>query len=71
MLTKSIVRQIKQVAKNWQTDLGLPFHAILPATTVVTAAAVEGIRFRERFFPPGGDAVGVPLPSLERGRLVP
>ena len=52
MLTKSIVTQIKRVAKNWQTDLGLPFQAVLPATTVVTAAAVEGIAFRERFFPP-------------------
>ena len=71
MLTKSIVTQIKRVAKNWQTDLGLPFQAVLPATTVVTAAAVEGIAFRERIFSPGSDAVGFSLPSLERRRNVP
>ena len=52
MLINSIVTQIKRVAKNWQTDLGLPFQAVLPATTVVTAAAVAGITFRERFPPP-------------------
>jgi hypothetical protein len=66
MLAKSIVIQIKRVAKNWQTDLGLPFHAVLPATTVVAAAAAEGITFRKRCFSPGSDAVGISFPSLER-----
>jgi hypothetical protein len=66
MPTKSIVAQVARVAKNWQTDLGLPFHAVLSATAIVAAAAVEGIAFRERCFSPGGDAVGLSFPSLER-----
>ena len=66
MPSKSIVAQVKRVAKHWKTDLGLPFHAVLPATTVVAAAAAEGITFRERCFSPGSDAVGISFPSLER-----
>jgi len=58
MLNKSIVRLIQKVAEKWRTDLALPFEALLPAATVVTAAALEKISFRERFFPPGGDPLG-------------
>ncbi|MCY3023089.1 MAG: hypothetical protein NTW87_29280 [Planctomycetota bacterium] len=70
MLTRSIVTAIRRVAQNWRTDLGLPFHNVLPATVIVTAAALEGISFRERFFPPGSDAVGLSVSGSERGRFV-
>jgi hypothetical protein len=65
MLTHSIVSQIQQVAKKWRTDLSLPFEDILPATVVVTAAAIEGITFRQRFFPSSGDAVGFSGPGAQ------
>ena len=71
MLTQSIVRHIRRVARKWQTDLGLPFDAVLPASAVVTAAALAGVTFRERFFSPGRDAMVLSLPSFERGRIVP
>lgn len=65
MLTKSIVKLIQKVAKKWQTDLALPFQKILPAEVVVTAAALEKVTFRERFFSPGSDSVGVSGSSLK------
>lgn len=65
MLTNSIVKLIQKVAKKWQTDLALPFQEILPAEVVVTAAALEKITFRERFFPPGSNSMGVSSSSFE------
>ena len=71
MLNRSIVRQIRQVARNWQTDLALPFASVLPTTTVVMAAALEKSSFRERFFPPGGHVMGLSGAGAERGRFLP
>ena len=65
MLTQSIVARIKEVAQKWQTDLGQPFHEVLSPLVVVTAAALEGISFRERFFSPSSDAVGFSGPGFE------
>ena len=65
MCNKSIVRMVRQVAEKWDTDLDLPFEKVLPVTVVVVAAAVEGVVFRDRFFPPGGHAVGLSGSGLE------
>jgi len=65
MLNKSIVALIQRVARKWRTDLALPFESVLPATAVVTAAALEKVSFRDRHFSPGGDVVGVPVSGFE------
>ena len=65
MLNKGIVKLIQQVAQKWQTDLALPFATVLPAATIVTAAALENIAFRERFFSTTGNSLGLLGSGLE------
>ena len=67
MFSKSIVRLIQRAADKWRTNLALPFETVLPATTVVVAAALEKIVFRERFFSPGGHTVGFSGSGAGRG----
>jgi hypothetical protein len=52
MVKHGIVRLVRQVAKNWQTDLALPFEKVLPIGVVAVAVALEGLAFRERVFTP-------------------
>jgi hypothetical protein len=65
MFNKSIVKLVRQAAEKWHTDLELPFEKVLPATVVVVAAALEGVVFRDRYFSPGGHAVGLSGAGLE------
>jgi hypothetical protein len=59
MCNRSIVRLVRRVAEKWRTDLALPFESVLPAASIVVAAAVEGVVFRDRSFPPGDHALGL------------
>lgn len=70
MFSKNIVRLIHRTAEKWRTDLALPFESVLPVTVVLAAAALEGIVFRDRVFPPCGHALGLPLSSPGRGWLL-
>ena len=59
MCNRGIVRLVRQTAEKWRTDLALPFERVLPAAVIVVAAAVEGVVFRDRLFPPGDHALGL------------
>jgi len=63
MFNRSIVRLLRQAAEKWRTDLALPFESVLPAALVVVAAAVEGMVFRDRYFPPSHHIVGLLVPG--------
>jgi hypothetical protein len=67
MFNSTIVQSIRQLAKKWQTELALPFSAVLPAEVVVVAAALAGVQCRIRFFPSGRNFMGLSLASVGRG----
>lgn len=66
MFNSTIVQRVRQLAKKWQTELALPFAAVLPAEVIVVAAALSGVEYRERFFPSGHNVMGLSLASIGR-----
>ena len=71
MVENGIVKGVNELVKKWRTNLSLPFENILPAKTVADTAERLGVTFRDRFFSPRHNIMGIPFPSVERGRILP